>query len=149
MDLWAATAMMSNWLEGRDAGGERQTWLVTTFGNPSGLLTAAETIGVTVEEIDVGDDGESYQMLVGRPGSGWAGACWENRRSRSTVGGASKTWPMSGPDCCNAEAPCPDAACSRDVGHAGRHMASLGAGFGHRVIAAWPGVHAPKKADLS
>ena len=73
---------------------------------------------------------------------------WENWESRRTLGGISATWPGIWSACCNEGAPTPDAECSREVGHPGRHMASLGAAFGHRIVAAWPGSHPPTKADL-
>jgi hypothetical protein len=76
-------------------------------------------------------------------------ACWESRNSGATLGGISATWPQGGPDTvCWDTAPCPDAVCSRGEGHRGRHMASLGPGYGHRIVAAWPGIHRPVKTDL-
>ena len=71
MNTWAATAMFTNWLEGRGLE-ERQTWLVTCFDNRrESFLAAARTIGVTVEEISGAGDDEHYILLVGEPGSGW------------------------------------------------------------------------------
>lgn len=148
LDLWAATSMMTNWLEGRDAGPGRQTWHVMSSGPSSGFLSAAESIGVTVEEIHGTGNSESYELLVGRPGTGWQATCWENRNSRRTVNGASRTWPRPGEPACGLAAPCPDAECSREPGHPGRHMASSGGGFGYAVGVAWPGTHAPVVADL-
>lgn len=76
-------------------------------------------------------------------------ACWESRDSRATLGGISATWPQGGQGvACWDPAPCPDAVCSREPGHPGRHMASLGRGWGHRIVAAWPGTHPPIKTDL-
>jgi len=74
---------------------------------------------------------------------------WESRNSRATLGGISATWPQGGPEAvCWDAAPFEDAVCSRETGHAGRHMASLGPAYGHRIIGAWPGTHRPTKADL-
>lgn len=74
MDLWAATGMFANWLEGRP-NGDRETWLVTVYDQDMwSLTTAAETIGITVEEIEGGGDTETYRLLVGKPGSGWQGS---------------------------------------------------------------------------
>lgn len=73
MNTWAATAMFSNWLGGRE-NGDRETWLVTVFANRSeSFLLAARNIGVTVEEIEGGGESESYALRVGEPGSGWQG----------------------------------------------------------------------------
>lgn len=47
-------------------------WLATVFDQQAeGFLTAARTVGVTVEEIEGGGDTESYRLLVGEPGTGW------------------------------------------------------------------------------
>ncbi len=74
MDLWVATGMFANWLEGRQNGG-RETWLATVFDQHSeGFLTAARNVGVTIEEIEGGGDTESYRLLVGEPGTGWQGS---------------------------------------------------------------------------
>jgi hypothetical protein len=74
---------------------------------------------------------------------------WVNRGSRATLGGISASWPDDGPDVvCWDEAPVPDAVCSREKHHPGRHMASLGPVWGYRIVAAWPGLHRPVKADL-
>lgn len=74
MSLWAATGMFTNWLEGRP-NGDRETWLVTVYDQQSeSFLTAAETAGLTVEEIEGGGDTESYRLLVGAAGTGWARA---------------------------------------------------------------------------
>ena len=70
---------------------------------------------------------------------------WESRDSRRTLGGISTGWPRDG--ACGDVAPVPDAECSRPAGHAGRHMASLGGGWGHRIVAAWPGPHPPAPAQ--
>ena len=91
-----------------------------------------------------------------RPGKGGrprkdTPTCWESRDSRATLGGISATWPRAGDGTltvCWDTAPCPDAVCSRETGHAGRHMASLGPWYGHRIVAAWPGTHRPVKTDL-
>ena len=71
MDTWAATGMFANWIEGR-ANGDRETWLVTCYDHHSqSFLTAAETIGVTVQEIEGAGDSETYRLVIGAPGSGW------------------------------------------------------------------------------
>ena len=71
IDMWAAMAAVTNWLEGRGPE-ERETWLVMCPGEyAEAFLTAARTIGVTVEEIEGAGDDERYVMLVGEPGSGW------------------------------------------------------------------------------
>jgi hypothetical protein len=75
--------------------------------------------------------------------------CWESRDSRVTLGGVSASWPTDHLAVCAESAPVPDAECSREEGHQGRHMASLGPGWGHRVVVAWPGTHRPCKADLT
>ena len=72
--------------------------------------------------------------------------CWVNWRSKRTVNGESLTWSPRGPWCSDV-APIPDAECSREPGHPGRHMASIGMPGG-AVIAAWPLTHAPIVADL-
>lgn len=78
--MWTATGPFANWLEGRDSGAGRETWLVTVFAEDGGrFLDAARATGVTVEEIDGGGDSETYTLRVGEPGSGWAG--------RGTTGG--------------------------------------------------------------
>jgi hypothetical protein len=74
MSLWTTTGMFTNWLEGRPLADGRETWLVTVFDNDSKpFLAAAQKIGVTVEEIQGGGESESYDLLIGRPGSGWQG----------------------------------------------------------------------------
>ena len=71
MDTWAATAMFTNWIDGRGPE-DRQTWLVTCFdAHAHSFLQAARNIGVTVEEIEGAGDDERYVMLVGEPGTGW------------------------------------------------------------------------------
>jgi hypothetical protein len=71
--MWTATGPFANWLEGRDNGDGRETWLVTVFAEDADrFLDAARNTGVTVEEISGGGDSESYTLRVGEPGSGWA-----------------------------------------------------------------------------
>lgn len=71
MDTWAATAMFTNWIEGRGPM-DRETWLVMCPGEFSdAFLTAARQTGVTVEEVEGAGDSERYVLLVGEPGSGW------------------------------------------------------------------------------
>lgn len=73
MDVWAATGSYANWIEGRENGG-RETWLVTCYDeHREAFLTAARTFGATVERIDGGGEDETYELLVGTPGTGWAG----------------------------------------------------------------------------
>jgi hypothetical protein len=67
LNMWSRTAPYANWLDGRE-----QTFLVTCFDeNSEQFLAAARTTGVTVEEIQGGDDTETYELLVGEPGTGW------------------------------------------------------------------------------
>jgi hypothetical protein len=74
MDMWAATAVFANWIEGRGPE-NRETWLVTCFGEHApGFLDAARKIGVTVEQVEGAGDDERYVMLVGEPGTGWNGS---------------------------------------------------------------------------
>jgi hypothetical protein len=69
MDMWAATGSFANWLDGRD-----ETFLVTCFDEDSEqFLAAARATAVTVQEIQGGGDTETYDLLVGEPGTGWAG----------------------------------------------------------------------------
>ncbi len=72
MDLWAATALVSNWIESR-AGANGVTWqvMVIADGAPHFLDAARELGGITVEEIEGAGDDERYVMLVGESGSGW------------------------------------------------------------------------------
>ena len=53
MDVWAATAAFSNWLEGRGPE-DRETWLVTCPGEYSAAFLAAAQArpAATVEEIE-------------------------------------------------------------------------------------------------
>lgn len=71
MDTWAVTCMFTNWIEGRD-NGDRETWLVTVFDQDARrFLEACELIGVTVEEIHGAGDTETYELVLGKPGTGW------------------------------------------------------------------------------
>ncbi len=74
---------------------------------------------------------------------------WVNWNSRRTLGGISYYWPHFNEPVCGDVAPTPDAECSRQPGHPGRHMGSLGHGYADRIVAAWPGTHPPVKNDLS
>lgn len=86
MDLWMATAGHSNWIEGRE-NGERETWLVTVFNPESAtFLAAAESTGATVEEIDGGDETETYRLVVGTPGTGWDGSAAQSAMRDSEHG---------------------------------------------------------------
>jgi hypothetical protein len=72
--IWAVTGTFTNWLERRPLTDGRETWLATVFDRESeSFLAAARAIGVTVEEVQGGGDSESYDLLVGEPGSGWQG----------------------------------------------------------------------------
>jgi hypothetical protein len=72
MDVWAATGTYANWIEGRE-NGDRETWLVTCFDDHrEAFLAAACAAGVTVERIDGAGEDESYELLAGEPGTGWA-----------------------------------------------------------------------------
>jgi len=75
LDLWADTAPVTNWIEGRIKDGATdgaETWLVTCFDvNAPDFLATARAIGVTVEEIEGGGDNETYILRVGKPGTGW------------------------------------------------------------------------------
>jgi len=68
---WSATATFVNWIEGRD-NGDRETWLVTCYEpQVKSFLNTAKTIGVTVQKIHDAGDRETYELLVGNPGTGW------------------------------------------------------------------------------
>lgn len=70
-DLWAATGVSANWIEGR-LSGDHETWLVTVFdADAAHFLDAARPLGVTVEEIEGAGDKERYVMRLGEPGTGW------------------------------------------------------------------------------
>lgn len=72
---WMATCAFANWIEGRCTPGRAaaETWLVTCFAEDAeAFLSAAKTAGVTVEEIEGAGDSETYKLLAGAPGSGWA-----------------------------------------------------------------------------
>lgn len=72
MDLWSATAMVANWIEGRGPEG-RETWQVMVYGEHSeAFLDAARKAAVTVEEVHGAGDSETYELLIGEPGTGWA-----------------------------------------------------------------------------
>jgi len=95
MDLWAATAMVTNWLEGRGPA-ERETWMVMCPGeHGEAFLAAARQLGATVEEIEGAGDDERYVLRVGEPGTGWQPP--KPRKQRRTRRG--------GPE--NASAPAP------------------------------------------
>jgi hypothetical protein len=74
MRMWAATGSYTNWIEGRENRHGTETWLVTVFDeHGSYFLDAARVCPVTLEEITGAGDDESYEMLFGDPGTGWAG----------------------------------------------------------------------------
>lgn len=72
MDVWAATGTFANWIEGRGPE-ERQTWLVTVFGEHADVFleAAVQRSDVTVEEIEGADETERYVLLAGESGTGW------------------------------------------------------------------------------
>ena len=71
MSLWAATAVLSNWLDARGPE-ERETWLVMVTGEGADVfLEVAGRLGVTVEELEGAGDEEHWTLLVGEPGTGW------------------------------------------------------------------------------
>lgn len=75
--LWLPLATVANWIEGRPHPRRPgvETWSVTVFDPDTDLLLeAARRAGATVEEIDGADDDETYRLLVGTAGSGWAAA---------------------------------------------------------------------------
>jgi hypothetical protein len=82
MTLWAASSLYANWIEGRPNRHGSETWYVTladgTQRRPVGLgdafLAVAAKLGATVEEIEDRPDtwDESYRLLVGAAGTGWA-----------------------------------------------------------------------------
>ena len=72
VDAWTSTAMFANWIEGRE-NGDRETWIVTCFDeNSASFLEAVKTAGATAEEIEGAGETETYKLLIGEPGSGWA-----------------------------------------------------------------------------
>lgn len=72
MDMWTATGMYANWIEGRENKSRGETWLVTVFGeHTEHFLEAGRATGVTVEEIEGGGETERYILCVGEPGTGW------------------------------------------------------------------------------
>lgn len=66
------TGPYANWLEGRINGHGTETWWVTVMETDGDrFLAEARETGVTVEEVLGTGDGESYNLVVGKPGSGW------------------------------------------------------------------------------
>ena len=65
------TAYYANWIDSKQKDG-RETYIVTVFDNERHQFidTALQT-GVTVEEIHGAGDDETYELLVGAPGTGW------------------------------------------------------------------------------
>lgn len=78
LTLWMATSLYANWIEGRPHPRREgiETWKVTVIdgAHATALLDVAGRLGATVEEIDGADEDETYRLLVGTPGSGWAEA---------------------------------------------------------------------------
>lgn len=73
-DAWLPTAPYANWIEGRENGEDRETWLVTCMDEHAEFfLNSARTAGATVEEIEGAGDSETYTLVTGAPGSGWEG----------------------------------------------------------------------------
>jgi len=68
----ARTGFYANWIDSKQKDG-RETHIVTVFDNErSQFLSTAKETGVTVEEIHGAGDDETYELLVGAPGTGWA-----------------------------------------------------------------------------
>lgn len=73
LTMWRCTAIYANWLEGRDNAHGTETWFITVFAdNQQQFLDAGRACGVTVEEINIDGDKETYELRVGEPGTGWA-----------------------------------------------------------------------------
>lgn len=96
MDLWAATAVASNWIESR-TGRNGTTWQVMVIGDcaPQFLDTARKIGEITVEEIQGAGDGEQYVMLVGEPGTGWVPFGCEHRHPNEDLCGAQAAYVVS------------------------------------------------------
>lgn len=74
---WAKTASIANWIEGRRNYHGSKTWIITVgasdFERFMELVKGIDN-AVTVERIHGAGDSETYEMLVGTPGEGWARA---------------------------------------------------------------------------
>jgi hypothetical protein len=72
--LWVNIGAQSNWIEGRENAHGTETWLVTVFADSRSrfLNMVGFYEGLTVEEIEGAGDSETYRLLVGKPGTGWA-----------------------------------------------------------------------------
>jgi hypothetical protein len=73
MSIWAATAARCNWIDGKENGPERETWLVTAYDKDAELIKTAcqaqpET---TLQEIEYAGDTEEYVLVCGDPDRGW------------------------------------------------------------------------------
>lgn len=73
MDMWA-TGTFANWIETRERNG-RETTIVTCFDeHAEHFLAVARAAGVTVEEVHGAGESETYELLIGEPGTGWVEA---------------------------------------------------------------------------
>lgn len=78
MTTWGPTAGYANWIEGRRLTDGRETWLVTVFDEHSKpFFNAAKTAGATVESVGANEDLETYELIVGEPGTGWNPDLWD------------------------------------------------------------------------
>lgn len=72
LTMWRCTAIYANWLESRTNPRGGESWLVTVSAEKQQqFLDAGRACGVTVEEIHVDGENETYELLVGEPGTGW------------------------------------------------------------------------------
>lgn len=74
INLWANTAVYANWLDGRENAAGTETWHVMVFDEHAAdfLGIATDIQGLTVEEIEGAGDTETYILVAGVPGTGWA-----------------------------------------------------------------------------
>lgn len=75
--LWWSTALYTNWLDVRFLLDGRQTWLVMVYEPVDEFLAVARAVGATVELVHGGDDTETYELIVGEPGTGWNPELWD------------------------------------------------------------------------
>lgn len=96
MGLWAATATVTNWIEGR-AGRNGTTWQVMVMGGngPAFLEVARKLGGITVEEIEGAGDEERFVLVVGEPGTGWTAPNCEHRKPNEEPCGARGAYVVS------------------------------------------------------
>lgn len=96
MDLWVATAPVTNWIESR-TGRNGETWRVMVPGDaaPQFLDIARKLGGITVEEVEGSGGDERYERLVGEPGSGWVPHRCEHRHPNENPCGAQAAYVIS------------------------------------------------------